>query len=133
MNSSEVKPSKILNVLVWLAIVPSLIGEFFKIQHWPGASILMMFGAFIFAFFYLPLFTIESLKTKETKKIKLILFSQNFIILFFSVGFLFLVMHWPGAGFFYFLNLFLNFVKQLFADKSFVGTLIIFSGVFQNS
>ena len=46
MNSSEVKPSKILNVLVWLAIVPSLIGEFFKIQHWPGASILMMFGAF---------------------------------------------------------------------------------------
>ena len=32
------------------------------------------------------------------------MFSQNFIILFFSVGFLFLVMHWPGAGFFYFLN-----------------------------
>jgi len=30
MNTSEIKPSKILNVLVWLAIIPTLIGEFLK-------------------------------------------------------------------------------------------------------
>jgi serine phosphatase RsbU (regulator of sigma subunit) len=104
MNTSEIKSSKILNVLVWLAIIPSLIGEFLKIQQWPGAGILMMFGTFIFAFFYLPLFTIESLKTKETKTSKLVLIIQSFILLIFSIGFLFKVMRWPGSGFFYLIN-----------------------------
>ena len=107
MNTEEIRPSKILNVLIWIAIIPTLIGEFFKIQQWPGASILMMFGTFIFAFFYLPLFTVESWKTKEARKSKLILFFQSFILLGFSVGFLFKIMHWPGAGLFYFSN---NFI-----------------------
>jgi hypothetical protein len=104
MTVTETKPSRILNALIWIAIIPTLIGEFFKVQHWPGASALMVVGTFIFAFFYLPLFTIESWKTKETKKLKLLLFFQNFIILLFSVGFLFKIMHWPGAGIFYFSN-----------------------------
>ncbi len=107
MTVTETKPSRILNALIWIAIIPTLIGEFFKIQHWPGAAILMMFGTFIFAFFYLPLFTVESWKTKETKKLKWLLFFQNFIVLIFSVGFLFKIMHWPGAGIFYFSN---NFI-----------------------
>jgi len=67
----------------------------------------MMFGTFIFAFFYLPLFTIEAWRSKETKKSRLILFFQSFILLIFSVGFLFKIMHWPGAGIFYFSN---NFI-----------------------
>ncbi|MBK6984495.1 MAG: hypothetical protein IPH32_06960 [Bacteroidetes bacterium] len=68
MNTEEIRPSKILNVLIWIAIIPTLIGEFFKIQHWPLASLLTMIGTFFFAFFYIPLFTIENWKTKETKK-----------------------------------------------------------------
>lgn len=104
MNSIETKPSKILNVLIWLAIIPTLLGQFFKIQHWPGASISMMLGTFVLAFFYLPLFTVENWKTKETKKAKLILFFQSFILFIFSVGFLFKIMHWPGSGIFYFFN-----------------------------
>ncbi|HRG00114.1 MAG TPA: SpoIIE family protein phosphatase [Bacteroidia bacterium] len=104
MNLIETKPSKILNVLIWLAIIPTLIGEFFKIQHWPGASILMMIGTFVFAFFYLPLYTIENWKNKITIKSKLILLSQSFILLIFSLGFLFKIMHWPGSGIFYFIN-----------------------------
>ena len=104
MTVTETKPSRILNVLIWIAIIPTLIGEFFKVQHWPGASALMVVGTFIFAFFYLPLFTVESWKTKETKKLKLLLLFQNFIILLFSVGFLFKIMHWPGAGLFNFSN-----------------------------
>ncbi|MDP3557570.1 MAG: SpoIIE family protein phosphatase [Bacteroidota bacterium] len=104
MLPNEIKSSKTLNFLVWLAIIPTLLGQFFKIQHWPFTSVLLMFGTFIFAFFYLPLFTIESWKTKETKKAKLILFSQSFILWTFSVGFLFKIQHWPGAGFLYFSN-----------------------------
>ena len=104
MNPKEIKPSKILIILVWLAIIPSLIGEFFKIQHWPGASILIMFGTFIFTFFYIPLFTIENWKTKETKISKLVLIIQSFILLILALGVTFLIMRWPGSGFFYFIN-----------------------------
>ncbi|OGG07607.1 hypothetical protein A2699_02115 [Candidatus Gottesmanbacteria bacterium RIFCSPHIGHO2_01_FULL_43_15] len=38
-------------------------------------------------------------------------------------------LSWP----FDFLHLFLDFVKQLFADKGFVGALIIFSSIFENT
>ncbi len=104
MIINEIKPSKPLNVIVWILIIPILIGEFFKIQHWPGAGILIMFSTFIFTFFYMPLFTIECWKTKETKISKLVLLLQTFILLLFAIGFTFLIMHWPGAGFFYFIN-----------------------------
>ena len=104
MNPKEIKPSKILIILVWLAIIPSLIGEFFKIQHWPGASILILFSTFIFTFFYIPLYTIENWKTKETKTSKLVLIIQSFILLIFALGVTFLIMRWPGSGFFYFIN-----------------------------
>ena len=87
MTVTETKPSRILNTLIWIAIIPTLIGEFFKVQHWPGASALMVVGTFIFAFFYLPLFTIESWKTKETKKEKWLLFFQNLSFCFFRLAF----------------------------------------------
>ena len=104
MGLNEIKSSKTLNVIVWILIIPLLLGEFFKIQHWPGANILITFGAFIFTFFYMPLFAIESWKTKETKISKLVLLLQTFILLLFAIGFTFLIMHWPGAGVFYFIN-----------------------------
>ncbi len=104
MGLNEIKPSKTLNVIVWILIIPTLLGEFFKIQHWPGASILIMFGTFIFTFFYMPLFAIESWKTKETKRSKLVLLLQTIILLLFAIGLTFLIMHWPGAGFFYIIN-----------------------------
>jgi serine phosphatase RsbU (regulator of sigma subunit) len=104
MGLNEIKPSKTSNVIVWILIIPTLLGEFFKIQHWPGASILIMFGTFIFTFFYLPLFTLESWKTKETKRSKLVLLLQTIILLLFAIGLTFLIMHWPGAGFFYIIN-----------------------------
>ncbi|MCD6017704.1 MAG: protein serine/threonine phosphatase [Bacteroidetes bacterium] len=98
MNPIEFKPSKTLNVLVWLAIIPSLIGEFFKVMHWPGAGPLMILGTFVFAFMYLPLYIIESWKTKETTKSKLMLISKGLVVHLFSLGFLFKIQHWPGAG-----------------------------------
>lgn len=116
MISMETKPSKALNVLVWLAIIPTLIGEFFKIQHYPLASILMMLGTFIFAFLYLPLFTIESWKTKETRKSKLTLLVQTLIVFLFALGFLLKIQRWPGSGEIYILNaLILLFVVVPFA------------------
>ncbi len=107
MILSEIKSSKTLNVLVWLAIIPSLLGQCFKFMHFPGAAVLLMFGTLIFTFFYLPLFVIESWKTNTSK---LLLLLQTFILLLFSLGFLLKIQRWPGANFLYVLNYGLLFI-----------------------
>jgi len=104
MHFQAGKPSKILNVLMWLSIVPTLLGQVFKVMHYPAAALLLMIGTFVFGFFYLPLFVVESWKTKENKRQKVVLFVQGLILFFFSVGFLFKIMNWPGSGVFYLFN-----------------------------
>lgn len=104
MNTEQIKPSKILNSLVWLSIIPTLIGEFFKINHYPGASLILTFGTFILGFFYMPLYVIENWKSKQTSGQKISLVLQSGIMFFFALGFLFKIMHWPGASIFFVFN-----------------------------
>ncbi|MBI4931313.1 MAG: SpoIIE family protein phosphatase [Bacteroidetes bacterium] len=107
MNLLPVKPSLAIKFFIWVSIIPTLAGQIFKIQHWPGASMLMLFGTFVFAFFYLPLFVTENWKTKESSITKSILIFQSLVIFIFAIGFLFKIQHWPGAGLFYYFNNFL--------------------------
>ncbi len=116
MNLDGIKPSKILRILIWLVIIPSLIGDIFKVLHYPGSSLLMMFGTFIFAFFYLPLFAIESWKSKETRPSKISLIIQIIVLFIFAIGFLFKIQHWEGAGLFVIItNYLLSFLVMPFA------------------
>ena len=70
----------------------------FKIMHWPAAGIMLMLGAIILAFVFLP--TALGVLWKETRSgKKLFLFvSIFFAAMFFITGTLFKVMHWPGGG-----------------------------------
>lgn len=70
----------------------------FKIQHWPGAGILMTLGAFTLAFIFMP--SALGVLWKEThNRKKLFLFiSAFFTAMFFILGTLFKIQHWPGAG-----------------------------------
>ena len=104
MNLLKDKPSFTLRFLIWLSLVPTLIGHFFKVMHWPGAGALMILGSFIFAFFYLPVFAIENLKNKSGIKAKVLFFTQIIIILIFALGFIFIVQRWAGAGVFKFIT-----------------------------
>ena len=71
----------------------------FKIQHWPGASILMTLGALILVFVFLP--SALSVLWKETHSRKrLFLFISAFLSgSCFIIGTLFKIQHWSGAGF----------------------------------
>jgi hypothetical protein len=71
----------------------------FKIQHWPGASILMTLGAITLIFAFLP--SALSVLWKETHSTKRVfLFISAFIAgATFITGTLFKINHWPGAGF----------------------------------
>ena len=70
----------------------------FKIQHWPGAGALMTLGAFTLAFLFMP--SALGVLWKEThNRKKLFLFiSAFFAAMFFILGTLFKIQHWPGAG-----------------------------------
>ena len=70
----------------------------FKIQHWPGAGIMLTLGALILAFVFLP----SSLRVlwKEThNRNSLFLFISGFIAgFFFILGTVFKIQHWSGAS-----------------------------------
>jgi hypothetical protein len=70
----------------------------FKIQHWPGAGILLTCGAVILAFIFMP--SALGVLWKEThNKKRLILYISVFLsAMFFIFGILFKIQHWNGAG-----------------------------------
>jgi len=80
---------------------PSLmaVGALFKIQHWPGGSIILTLGFFFLCFFFLPsavyVLNAENKTDKKHLFMKLSGLISSFIFL---LGILFKVMHWPGAG-----------------------------------
>jgi len=70
----------------------------FKIQHWPGAGIMLTLGALILAFVFMPSVTGVLWKETHNKK-KLVLIISGFITAFlFISGTLFKIQHWPVAG-----------------------------------
>jgi hypothetical protein len=70
----------------------------FKINHWPGAAIMMVLGAFALAFVFLP--SALGVLWKETHSRKrLFLFISAFFTGFFAIaGIVFKTQHWPGSG-----------------------------------
>jgi uncharacterized protein with PQ loop repeat len=70
----------------------------YKIQHWPGASIMMTLGALIMVFAFLP--SVLVVLWKETHNTKrLLLFISAFLTgTCFVSGTLFKIQHWPYAG-----------------------------------
>jgi len=84
-------------------IAPSflIIGAIFKLQHWPGAAVLIVLGSFLLGAVYLPVFAMVSMRDtrKKEKKVNKALYVAGVITGFiFITGVLFKIMHWPGAG-----------------------------------
>ena len=74
-------------------------GAIFKIQHWPGANILLVIGLGLFSGIFLPLAFTNSYKGNGSKNRQLYI-SGFLCALICIVGALWKVMHWPGAGWF---------------------------------
>jgi hypothetical protein len=70
----------------------------FKIQHWPGASIMMVLGAFLLAFVFLPSTLGVLWKETHNKKSIFLFITGFFTSFFFITGVIFKIQHWPGAG-----------------------------------
>ena len=75
-----------------------LVGSIFKTLHWPGAGIIIVVGTALFAVLYATLLFIDKQKyaTDMIRNISNICVYITMVII--PLGFLFKVMHWPGAG-----------------------------------
>jgi hypothetical protein len=77
-----------------------LCGAFFKFNHWPGASALMLVGVFLLTVLFLPLLFILKFKASAESNRSIALSIIAFVSsILFSVGIIFRIMHWPGAQF----------------------------------
>ena len=86
---------------VFGVLSPSLmaVGALFKIQHWPGGSIMLTLGFFFLCFFFLPsAIYVLNAENKTDKKHLFMKLSGLISSVIFLLGILFRVMHWPGAG-----------------------------------
>ncbi len=79
------------------AAVMSL-GIFFKFMHWPGASVLIIFGIAVSSLVFLPLLFTLRAKEKQNVKDKITLAIATLAGTLISLAILFKVMHWPGAN-----------------------------------
>jgi hypothetical protein len=75
-----------------------LVGSFFKLQHWPGANILILSGVFFLTVLFLPLLFILKFKSTEENNRSVVLSIIAFVAsLLICIGILFRILHWPGA------------------------------------
>lgn len=85
-------------------IAPSLliIGTLFKIQHWPGAGVMIVLSLFMLGAIYLPVFIMVKIRDtrQKGKKPNMPMYIFGLIAgIVFVAGAMFKIQHWPGAGF----------------------------------
>jgi len=90
-----------------IAIVLTL-GTSFKIQHWPGAGILLTISIVFFALFFIPAALLNNYQ-KEKKNAYLYISIFLTLLISFTAA-LFKIQHWPGAGILVMIGLIVPFV-----------------------
>jgi len=81
-----------------LTAIVAVLGCIFKINHWPGAGILLLLGIFLLVFLFLPLALRNHYLGEGNMKNKFLHIITWVTCLVVFVSMLFKVMHWPGAG-----------------------------------
>ena len=84
-------------------IAPSLLiaGTIFKIQHWPGAGVMITLSLFMLGAIYLPVFVMVKIRDtrKKGKKLNMPMYIFGLIAgIVFIAGAMFKIQHWPGAN-----------------------------------
>lgn len=90
-----------------------LAGVIFKVNHWPGAGILLTLSIILMVFYFFPIALINSYKQHKNKSQLHLYLIAYLTIAFTSLGMLFKILHWPGASIMLFIGLPLPFVLFL--------------------
>jgi hypothetical protein len=74
------------------------LGSIFKVQHWPGASVLLALSVFSLCALFLPFALYNAYQNSPTKKYKASYIVAYFVFSIVFIGALFKIGHMPGAG-----------------------------------
>lgn len=97
-------------VSAFLASMLFIMGILFKVQHWPGAAIVLTLASISGIFMFIPSFLFNSLKNTDKRSEKLLLILAACGSILFVAGLLFKIQHWPMASIFFMSGLTLLFV-----------------------
>ncbi len=73
-------------------------GSFFKIMHWPGASMLLLLAILTASLIFLPLMFILKVREESSTRDKIVTGLGTVFGIISSLGTLFKIMHWPYAN-----------------------------------
>jgi len=90
------KMKKVAGISGIISALSVILGVFFKIQHWPGANILLTIGLTLTCVFVLPAMAYLDVKNGPNKLYKLHALSGYISAILLSMATLFKIMHWPG-------------------------------------
>jgi len=75
-----------------------ILGTLFKIQHWPGAGIILTLAAISGGLFFIPALLISRVRDQENKAKRPIYVLGAVGVIFYVAGLFFKIQHWPLAG-----------------------------------
>jgi len=118
---------KLMYVLGIVSPILAITGSLFKMYHLQGASILLSLGIVSMALLFLPIFIMLQIRDTREKELKVhypLYFTGLISGIVFLLGFLWKIMHWPGAGLLLTLGLFslAVFVIPMFASMKIQDT-----------
>jgi hypothetical protein len=88
---------KIMYISGAIASLALIGGAFFKVNHWPGANIMLILGTLALTFLFFPAFFYMQFKEQTEKRGKIVSAVGFATAVMMCVGALFKIMHWPGA------------------------------------
>ncbi len=90
--------NSIIKIVGYISLLLISFGTLFKLQHWPGSSLLLIYGNLILSLCFIPLFFTKRISnSSSTIERKSNIFGMISLILLF-LGALFKIQHWPAAS-----------------------------------
>jgi hypothetical protein len=102
-NYYVMKKSMIISGTISVAAL--LFGSFFKVMHWPGASVLLLLGIVTLSFVFLPLLFLLKAKEPTNTQSKTVIGVGTLLGILLCISTLFKVMHWPGGNVLWFISI----------------------------
>jgi hypothetical protein len=102
-----------LFISAFIAAMFFILGILFKVQHWPGAGIMISLAGVSAIFFLVPAFLQSTLSNPERKASRSVYIIGAIALMLCLTGFLFKMMHWPFAGILITLGLLVLFAVAL--------------------
>lgn len=97
-KEAKFKSKTLFTIITYLSFSIFMAGVLFKVQHWPGSGMLLVVGLGSITFLFLPYLLFQNLKSSTNKRQKRIYIVGYISLMIYILGFVFKIMHWPGAA-----------------------------------